>query len=224
MTVSVTLVILSIIGQFTVYFLPDFPLRDGLSEEFNVTTEGNFPTLYSAILLFFCACLLSVISYIKKNRRERYYFHWKALSLIFFYLSLDEGISLHEHITEPLRKLGFSGFLYNAWIIPAAFILIILGLVFFRFVLHLPKLTKRLFILGGFIYVFGAFGVELIDGAYRYVNGSENFTYQIIVSVEEFLEMAGVIIFIHALLSYLIRLKVDSFGLDIHLKMDQSRR
>lgn len=219
--VSIILSVLSVIGQFTVYFLPDFPLRDGLTEELNVTSEGNFPTLYSTLTLFFCASLLGVISYVKASEQDPYSFHWKALSFIFIYLGLDEGLSLHEHIMEPLRKMGFSGFLYNAWVVPATFILIFLGFAFFRFILHLPKKIRRLFIVSGFIYIFGAFGLEFVEGAYGYAHGLENFNYQLIVSIEELLEILGIIVFIHTLLSYLNRLKVSSFGLEFHLETER---
>ena len=46
----------------------------------------------------------------------------------------------------------------------------------------------------------GAIGVELIGGRYLELHGVENLTYAMITTVEESLEMAGVIIFIWALL------------------------
>lgn len=215
------LVVLSILTQFAVYFLPDFPLRDGIAKEFNVTEENNFPTLYSVLTLFFSACLLGVIAQVKKAEKNTYALHWKALSLIFIYLSLDEGLSLHEHLMEPLRKLGFKGFLYNAWVVPFALILVVLVIAFFRFLMHLPRNTKYLFIIAGFIYVLGSFGFEFIEAEHKFLYGMDNFPYQVIVTIEEWLEMTGIIIFIQALLSYLNRLKVTSFGIEFFLKPDR---
>lgn len=215
------LVVLSILTQFTVYFLPDFPLRDGMAKEFNVTEENNFPTLYSVLILFLSAVLLGVIAQVKKAEKNSYAIQWKTLSLIFIYLSLDEGLSLHEHLMEPLRKIGFKGFLYNAWVVPFALIIIALAMAFFRFVMHLPRSTKYLFIIAGFIYVLGSLGFELIEGQHKFIHGVDNFYYQVIVTIEEGLEMTGIIIFIHALLSYLNRLKVRSFGIEFFLKLDK---
>jgi hypothetical protein len=52
------------------------------------------------------------------------------------------------------------------------------------------------------LYIGGAIGVELIGGRYAELHGEENWTYSMITTVEESLEMAGLIVFIWALLEY----------------------
>jgi hypothetical protein len=49
----------------------------------------------------------------------------------------------------------------------------------------------------------GAIGIELVGGRYAELHGSEHLTYSMIVTLEESLEMAGVIVFIYALLKYI---------------------
>lgn len=218
--IAITLVTLSLLGQISIYFLPDFPLRDGLAGEFNVKNEGNFPTLFSALLLFFASYLLGNVAINRKADNQSDQQQWLFLCFIFAYLGIDELLSLHDRAVAPLRNLGFKGFLYHAWIVPAAVIVLILLIVFFRFLLGLPRHTKRMFLIGGFLYVFGALGLEAVQGNYKSGGLSEDFNYQLIVSVEETLEMFGIIIFIHAILNYLIRINVKSFGVEINLNQD----
>ena len=59
-----------------------------------------------------------------------------------------------------------------------------------------------MFVLGGCLYVGGAIGVELIQGRH-YESYRNDLSYNMIGTVEESLEMAGVIVFLSALLKYL---------------------
>ena len=52
------------------------------------------------------------------------------------------------------------------------------------------------------IYIGGAIGCELIGAYYAEICGTQNMAYSMIVTVEESLEMAGLILFIWALLKY----------------------
>jgi hypothetical protein len=60
----------------------------------------------------------------------------------------------------------------------------------------------------------GAVGMELIENYLLGNSGIETFFYQMMVVVEEFSEMFGVIIFIYALLSYLEKILPNSSHLD----------
>lgn len=99
-----TLVILSLISQAAVYLLPDFPLRDFFSRKFFLNEEQTFPTLYSAIALFFSGVLFWVIAQHKKRFKDRYTFSLQALSGILTYLAIDELLSLHEQLSKPMYK------------------------------------------------------------------------------------------------------------------------
>ncbi|NEO61467.1 MAG: hypothetical protein F6J98_13905 [Moorea sp. SIO4G2] len=220
--VVLCLLILSVVGQFTLYFLPDFPGRDGIVEEFNIDAEGNFPSMYSALTLLLCSILLAIIAQAKKVEGNRYAFHWKLLAFIFLYLCLDEGLSLHEHVITPLRKLGFSGFLYHAWVVPAALILPIIGLLFLRFLFSLPSKTRRLFIIACCLFIGGAMGMEVIGGNHADLYGEDNLNYEIIVTIEEFLEMLGIIVFLHSLLSYMNRFQIRDFGIRVQVNTNKA--
>jgi hypothetical protein len=51
-------------------------------------------------------------------------------------------------------------------------------------------------------YIGGAIGVELIGSRHAELHGYENWAYSMIATLEESLEMAGLIVFIWALLKY----------------------
>ena len=53
------------------------------------------------------------------------------------------------------------------------------------------------------LFIGGAIGIELVGGRYVELHGRENVTYSMIATLEESLEMAGVIVFIYALLKYI---------------------
>ena len=73
--------------------------------------------------------------------------------------------------------------------------------------MRLPDKTRLVFFMSGALYVGGAIGFELIEGCFveqqRIDNLIYSLTYSMLITVEESLEMGGVILFIWALLVYL---------------------
>ncbi|MHB1002128.1 MAG: hypothetical protein ACYC27_23045 [Armatimonadota bacterium] len=178
----------------------------GLGSLFNTGTESNIPTWYSTMSLMFSSVLLWIIAIVEKERRNRFARHWKYLSYIFLYLSLDEACMLHERLGDltssifqgtPLSKIG--------WVAPFGIIVIIIGLSFIQFIRSLPAPTKKLFILSGVMYAGGAAVLEVINGLWRM--GHEGFTLfsALETSAEELLEMSGIVLFIYALTSYIVK-------------------
>ena len=193
----------SIAAQFSMYRLGyDDPLE--ILWLFDVDSESNIPTWYASSTLLLCSILLASIAYAKKIDSDRYFLHWGVLSIIFLYLSMDEAASIHEIADDPLRSaLNASGFLYFTWVVLGAAFVLIFVLVYLRFLADLPVRTRHLLLVAGMLYVGGAIGMELVGGRYADLYGMQNFVYALIATVEEFLEMAGVVVFIFALLSYM---------------------
>lgn len=218
------LVLLSLIGQFTVYFLPNYPLRNNFAQLFNVDLERNIPTMYSASALLFCSILLAIIANAKKIAGNTYLRHWTGLSIIFLYLSLDEALIIHDKLIKPLRStFNASGFLYFTWVIPGAIFVLVCLLAFLKFLTHLPAQTRRLFLIAGLIFVTGALGVEMVGGYYSNLYGERNIGYAIITTIEELLEMLGIVAFIYALLSYM-SFHITSVGLQVNFINDKKQR
>lgn len=180
------------------YDIQSFP------QYFNFDHEANFPSLYSALALGFCSYLLAIIATFKRAEKASYYRYWKWLSIIFIGLAVDEACSIHEISIPLLRKvINSEGFLYFPWILPASILIAIFLLTFRKFIFSLPPKTKILFILAGAIYVGGAIGLESVSGYIADTPGLPIRSYAIASTIEELLEMLGVVVFIYALLSYI---------------------
>jgi hypothetical protein len=166
--------------------------------------EGNIPAWFSASLLLFSASLLGVIAIVRRQQRSGDAGYWLVLALIFGFLSLDETAQLHELSIRPLRE-GFhaSGFFYYPWIVPAGICVAVLGLGYSGFLAGLAARTRWLFLLAGTLFVGGALGVEAVSGMQASIHGEQNLTYHLIIALEELLEMAGLVVFIYALLDYM---------------------
>jgi hypothetical protein len=170
-----------------------------------VDGEANIPAWFSAALLLLSALLLSGIARAEKRSGSGAVL-WRLLALIFLFLSLDEIAQLHELSIRPLREqLHTSGFLYYPWIVPAGICATTLAIGYSGFLTALPGKTRRLFLAAGAIYVLGALGIEAISGRQASVHGEQDPVYHAIVTLEELVEMAGVVVFIYALLDYLGR-------------------
>jgi hypothetical protein len=194
------------------WFIQETTDLDGLWR-FDIDQEHSIPTLYAAFLLLACAGLLAIITLAKHATQDRYTRYWAGLAIIFTYLSLDEAIELHEIMVRPLRiALNPTGLLYFPWVIVYVPLVVIFALVYLKFLLHLPPRTRNLFVLAGVIYVCGAVIVEGISANLSYLDSEMSLLYRAIVTVEEELEMLGVVVFIFALLSYFKRVQV---GVDL---------
>ena len=181
-----------------------------------VDGEGNIPTWYSAALLLISCLLLSAIARVHRRKGLGFVGHWLILSLVFLYLSLDETAQLHELSIPPIRSaFGTTGLLYYGWIVPAGICVALLVLSYQRFLRNLPPRTRHLFLLAGAVFVSGAIGVEAVSGLQASVHGEESLAYHVIITLEELLEMSGVVLFIYALLDYMGH-QISRLSFDIH--------
>ena len=130
---------------------------------FDLDREGNIPTFYSSSALLLCSALLAIIAFAKKKEDAPYRLHWKALAVIFLFLSLDEASQLHEKMHLPLLYV-WSRLIANIWVIFYAVFVVIFVLAYLRFLADLPRKTRNLFLVAGAIFVGGALGMELISG------------------------------------------------------------
>jgi len=130
---------------------------------------------------------------------------WLILSLIFFYLSIDEAVQLHERVGVLFdQKFNLTGYLSWGWVIPYGLLFIVFALVYyFKFLPQLPKKIFWLFIISGAIYVIGAIGVEMIAAKNHNSDNFSEILNAIYYSVEEFLEMLGIALFTYSLLLYI---------------------
>jgi hypothetical protein len=178
----------------------------GLVRLFDLDGEANVPSFFSTLLLMSASILLWLISREEKNRGGRDAGRWKVLAVVFLYLAVDEAAMLHELFIVPggellgKDRLGIFNF---AWVIPYSVLVLVLGAYFIGFFLRLPAVSKIRFVVAAVLFVGGSLGFEFIEGAVAKAEGENSTAYWVLSAIEEGMEMAGVIVFIHALLEYI---------------------
>ena len=202
--VAFLLVLGSIGGQLSKFLLGHNSVK-GLIPLFDLSGEQNIPTFFSVLLMIFIALLLAVIAVLNRKQKTHDASKWAILSFMFLYMAYDEAFQVHEMLVAPVRELlgnGNLGIFYYAWVIPGIALVLVVALFFARFVLRLPATTRRAFLMATALYVGGSIGFELIGGAYDELHGWNNLKYNMISTAEESLEIAGLIVFLWALLKY----------------------
>ena len=136
--------------------------------------------------------------------------------MIFLFLTWDEAVQIHEKLMNvPMLykildwlRIEASGLLNFPWVIVGILAVIVVFIIYWKFLLSLPRKQQRLFLLAASLYIGGAIGMEMIGGL---VLGSSshldsyqnNILYILSISLEEILEMLGVILLIYSLLKYI---------------------
>jgi len=172
----------------------------------SVSGEGKLPTFYSGLTMLAAAVLLGWIAVHERLRGHRFHAHWMWLGILFALMAMDEMVALHEMSARPLREFfGVSrGPLYHAWVIPAMAFLGFMAVAYFRFLFALPARTRILFVVSGAIYVAGALGMEMIGSARAAAYG-QDLVYGVLATLEEVLEMSGMVLFLYSLMDHLER-------------------
>lgn len=170
--------------------------------------EQNLPALFSTFLLVSAAALFVFIAMVERASGSRDFRQWQILAVGFVLMALDEYLALHERLIEPVRRLlggGNMGILYFSWVVPALVLIAVLGVYFLPFLRRLPRRTMIALMISAAIYLGGAVGVELFEGWWREGHAYRTIGFHLLVTLEEGMEMAGVITLIHALLRHLAR-------------------
>ena len=166
----------------------------------NMDSEHSLPAWFSSLLLLLCAIQLAFITMAKNQIGERFVKHWAFLAIFFFLMSIDESASIHELVIRPLRNaFDLGGVFYFSWVIPAFFVVAAIAIAYIPFFLHLPKKTALMFFLAGSLYVGGALGMELLGGYFADKYGYNHPAYILSATIEETLEIIGLLIFLATL-------------------------
>jgi hypothetical protein len=169
----------------------------------DMNRETNIPAWFSSGLLLCVALMLLLITLNARRLGDRN-LPWALMALLFAYLSMDEATDLHglwaglvdAEVLMGKAKAGF------AWMVPGVVIVAIVALMAVQWVWHLPRRTRNMFILAGIVFVTGGLGFEFLGS--RVVDETfYNPAYLVASTIEETLEMCGVIIMLVGVLEYL---------------------
>lgn len=169
---------------------------------FDVGAESSIPTWYSSFVLLVAAMLIAIIAFAQGRKPGTYWWHWVLLSVWFLYMSIDEVAAIHERWADFVSLPDASGAFSFEWVMVGVPFVIVMGLAYVRFVFHLPPPARLLVIAAGAIYLGGALGMEMLGARELDAHGG-SYRYFLLNTTEEFMEMFGVVVLIHALLSYI---------------------
>jgi hypothetical protein len=192
-----------VLGLIASYFL-GYDDTYGLVSLFNLDAEHNVPSYFSTCLLLLNAVLFLAVW--RAARAGGRHAVWLLLALVFLFLSLDEDVALHERLSIPVRTLfNTSGLLYFAWVIPYLALVAVLAAITLPILMRQNREIRFGFSLATVLYLTGSVGFEMLSGWYIEGRPDLDFTYGVLALFEETLEMAGLIVLTHTLLSLLGR-------------------
>ena len=215
------LVVINILIQFLIY---DFGLDKEWFLLFNMDKEVNLPTLFSCILLLLCASLIYLVinNLTKTNNVIRN--KWNALKLVFIFLAFDEALQIHELFIIPSLKPNLPAILTIVWVIPYGLLTFFAIIYFLPLIFSLPIRIKYLTLLSGFIYLSGALGLEIV-GSYLVRTGDirlHGISYGLISTLEETLEILGLILFAHALMILVFSYQEQKLKINLSLSKNKT--
>lgn len=177
----------------------------GIARFFNLDSERSIPTWFGALLLAIAAALLGLCATHHARNRDPMRHRWGALAWLFALMSLDEVAGIHEFLGRALGAVtDLDRWTYFVWPIPAIALMAMLYLAYRPWFALLDRPTRHGVLAAAAIFLAGALGMELLGGAYwsRVGPHTMDLVYVGITTVEETLEMAGMLVFIHVLLRY----------------------
>ena len=167
--------------------------------------ETNLPTFFNTLLLLVNAVVFYFIGITASADRK----YWFLLAFVFLYLTFDEFASIHEKLNELtpiLLNFERKGLYYFAWIIPYGILVWVLALFLSKFIFRLPKCIFKKYIIAAVLYLLGVFLLESLSGfEYQLYAASKQFYF--LSTIEETLEMSGLIVSFNASILYLVSIQ-----------------
>lgn len=168
-------------------------------------SERGIGTLYAVVQLGLAATAAFVVGVVLRRHRRPWARHWFALGVLLVLVMVDEHAAQHERITPAIHHhWATHGFLYFAWTIPAAVLVLVLMGSFARFVVHLPRPVRGLVVGAAALFVAGALGLEALSGWFVDRDRAASVAYELTATFEEFLELAGVALLLYATCRHLV--------------------
>jgi len=183
-----------------IYFTINNPKEFDFVRMFDLDMERNIPTLFSSLLFSISSLLFYLLS---KSQKEKYRY-WIGLSIVFIFLAFDESAKIHEQLGDYTENfIDATGYLYYPWFISYGIFVVILAIIYSRFFWNMPKKLFYSFVLSAVIFISGAIGFDILGANEASHHGEETILYCVYYTIEESLEMFGLIYLISILLNIL---------------------
>lgn len=167
-----------------------------ITRVFDLTSESNFTTWFSSVLLLVASVFAFRISTEEAVGKRRNLWAWVSLGFVF--LSMDETAMIHEGLGYSLEKLSSQQGTNLEWIIYLAALPVLLGFFIYYFK-SFPWKERAFWIfgLGVFVFVLGAGVIDTL--IFAVPEGFRGVLFPYEPFLEEPLEMFGIILVIKGL-------------------------
>ena len=201
--IAALLILLNSIMLIVYFYIGDSNIFDFV-QMIDLDQEANLPTVFSSAILLIAAFLFYLLGQKSKSLQDNQYPYWLGLSIVFTFLGLDEGATIHETLGDMTEKyVDANGYLHYPWVISYTILVTILGFLYFRFFFNMERKLFWSFMKAAAIFLTGAIGFELLGAKEASLHSSDTMLYCYYYTIEESLEMFGVIYLISILLKLL---------------------
>jgi hypothetical protein len=184
------------------------PYTASLAARLSIDGEATVPAWFSSGLIAACALALLAIAGLERARGAgdaRHTRHWALLGALFVVLSAEEIVDFHTIPIFPGSVVvGVRDTLGAPWLLVGIPFVALFVAANVRFLRALPPRTRNGFLAAGAVYVGGALGVEAIEVVHYFREGYDGVMVAL-VTLEEWMEMAGMLLLLGVLLRHVER-------------------
>lgn len=203
------------------------PLRgvlDILTRWLTLDGETSVSTWFSIGVLLALASTFAVIAVLVRSSGAPAGRFW-LLAGVVLYLSVDESVSLHEEFGRITGQFVSRAALGTfTWVVPGALLALVVGALLLRVARGLPSRLRWRLVVAGAVYLGAALVLEALSGTVTdsvCTSGTcgeagVNAPYTVISTLEECLEMVGVLL---ALRAALLQLRLTAGRGGLHLAL-----
>ncbi len=171
---------------------------------FSADREHSLPSYFSASVLLVIALAAFAIAVVRRKRLADSVVGWFGLGAIFFVLSIDEGVALHERIVRRVsRILDTRGLFAETEVIPGVLLAVLFFAAYSKFFRGLERPVRRPLLFGFVLYGLGAIVVEMLGGLWSSAHGKDAVYFIGLVTLEETLEMVGAVLLFYSVFTHL---------------------
>ena len=168
------------------------------------------PTYYSGCLFLLNVLLLLSVRQAAKTLSKPSVI-WLMLAVLFLFLGFDELFAVHERLIRAHREAwNLSGIFRFAWVLPYGAAVLLLAMLFLPTWWRLIQRSRCWLGMSAATYLAGALGMEMIGGLYR----RPRLLSVSLKTIEESLEMAGLIMLTYSLL-LLLQVEYGGFAVEV---------
>jgi len=180
--------------MLVLYFSIGDPEKFDFIQMIDLDQEANIPTLFSSALFFISGFLFYLLGHRYGMKQDRQLRYWWGLSAVFVFLGFDESATIHETLGDWTGQyIETNGYLHYPWVISYGILVVLLGLLYLRFFLRMDRKIFWSFVKAAAIFLTGAIGFELLGANEASLHSSDTMLYCYYYTLEESLEMFGVI-------------------------------